>query len=74
MSNSTHADDDRHQEKPKTPERTTQQKDSVEDEPAVERGERIATGKAIARSGHEAGEVAGTDAQSPDKSPNKSAK
>ena len=74
MSNSTQPDHERHQEKPKTPERTTQQKDSVEDEPAVERGERIATGKAIARGGHESGEVAGTDAQSSGKSPNKSAK
>lgn len=38
-------------------------KDSVEDDPAVDRGERIATGKGIARGGKDSGFVAGADPQ-----------
>jgi hypothetical protein len=38
---------------------------SVEEDPAVERGERIDTGKTIARGGKEAGRVPGASEQKP---------
>lgn len=41
---------------------------ATEDEPAVERGERIATGKAIARGGRRSGFVPGTSPSSHEKS------
>lgn len=48
-------------------ERQQAEDDSVEDEPAVERGERIDTGKAIARGGKETGKVPGATEESDDK-------
>ena len=41
---------------------------ATENEPAVERGERIATGKAIARAGRSSGVVPGAQASSEKKS------
>jgi len=47
-----------------TRERDTEEQYSPENEPAVERGERIATGKAIARGGRKTGFVPGAQAES----------
>ena len=47
-----------------TREHNTEEQYSPEHEPAVERGERIATGKAIARGGRQAGFVPGAQAES----------
>lgn len=58
--------DQQQAEQQQEPKRTTQQPDSVEDDPAVDRGERIATGKGIARGGHESGNVPGAVEQSAD--------
>jgi hypothetical protein len=45
-------------------ERRQAQQDSIEDDPAVERGERIDTGKDIARGGKEKGKVPGATDES----------
>jgi hypothetical protein len=57
------AEDDRQAGAQETERRQAEQ-DSIEDDPAVERGERIDTGKDIARGGKEKGKVPGATDES----------
>ena len=50
-----------------TPETQQDERQSPEQEPAIERGERIATGKAIARGGRDSGFVPGAQPDSDSK-------
>lgn len=67
MTEPTPTQSDTKQTQKQKPQQTTDREpDSVEDVPAVDRGERIATGKGIARGGKDSGFVPGADPQPPD--------